>query len=52
MSSTKTDPGDTYIGARVTEDFKHDVNVHAAKQGLTVSDYIKKLIREDMERTD
>ena len=48
-STTDSDSRDEYIGTRVTEDFKRRVRIRAAQEGVSVSEYITSVLRDDIE---
>ncbi len=41
---------DKAINFKVDESFYKDIKVHIAKEGITLKDYIIKLIKNDLER--
>lgn len=50
MSTTDSEEReDEYIGARVSPEFKKNVRIRAAQEGLTVSDYIESVLADDIE---
>ena len=45
------DADDAFVHVRVSQRFKRNVRVAAAKRDMSISDYVRQLLREDMEQT-
>lgn len=47
---TTSDPKNEKIKLRLNEDLKSHVQTYADKDGMSLSEYIRELIRQDMRR--
>lgn len=45
---TTSDPKNEKIKLRLNEDLKNHVRIYADKEGISLSEYIRQLIRRDM----
>ncbi|MCM1189372.1 MAG: ribbon-helix-helix domain-containing protein [bacterium] len=45
---TTSDPKNEKIKLRLNEDMKHHVDKQSEKEGTSISEYIRELIRQDM----
>lgn len=46
---TTSDPKNEKIKLRLNEDMKAHINKHSSKKGISLSEYIRELIRQDMK---
>lgn len=46
---TTSDPQNEKIKLRLSKDLKSHVNKHASKENVSLSEYIRELIRQDMK---
>ncbi len=45
---TTSDPKSEKIKLRLNEDMKRHIDKHSSKEGVSISEYIRELIRQDM----
>lgn len=49
---TTSDPKNEKIKLRLNEDMKNHIEKHSRQDGVSISEYIRELIRQDMRNKD